>query len=232
MEREELISKKDLLLATGISYGQLYRWKRQRLLPDSWFMKMSSYTGQETYFPKRKVLERIRAILELKDAHSLDELADLFEPAAAGRTYSLLDAKDALGLDAAAFDACIRLWGKRSFTFPELLLIDVFAELERTGVLSRAEMEEGFAAAKLWTAESGAEAAAEGHATTAGSGTAAGGERRVVVFRKRGMAGFLLLEGAGAVRLDADSVPLGTFDLTLRTNGLQRKLTKAMEGWA
>ena len=62
-----LISKKDLLAVTGISYGQLYRWKRQRLIPDEWFLKQSSYTGQETFFPREQMLSRIQSILELKD---------------------------------------------------------------------------------------------------------------------------------------------------------------------
>ena len=43
-----LISKKDLLARTGISYGQLYRWKRQNLIPEEWFIKKSTFTGQET----------------------------------------------------------------------------------------------------------------------------------------------------------------------------------------
>lgn len=73
----DLISKKDLLATTGISYGQLYRWKRERLLPEEWFIKQSSYTGQETFFPKEQVLSRIKAILELKDEHSLEELSRL-----------------------------------------------------------------------------------------------------------------------------------------------------------
>src|SRR5690606_6002376 len=118
-EREELISKKDLLLATGISYGQLYRWKRQRLLPDSWFIKMSTFTGQETYFPKRKMLERIRTILDMKDTHSLEELAEWFHPDAAGRMYPLLDVRETLKLGAAAFDASVRVWGRSGFSFSE-----------------------------------------------------------------------------------------------------------------
>jgi len=48
----EEISKKDLLILTGISYGQLYRWKRKGLIPEDWFIKRASFTGQETYFPK------------------------------------------------------------------------------------------------------------------------------------------------------------------------------------
>lgn len=73
---EEMISKKDLLQLTGISYGQLYRWKRKKLIPEEWFIKKSSFTGQETYFPKDKILERIKKILQLKDDISLDDLAD------------------------------------------------------------------------------------------------------------------------------------------------------------
>ena len=41
-----LISKKDLLNETGISYGQLYRWKREGLIPEEWFIKQPSFTGQ------------------------------------------------------------------------------------------------------------------------------------------------------------------------------------------
>lgn len=75
---EELISKKDLLQLTGISYGQLYRWKRKNIIPEDWFMKKSSFTGQETFFPKGKILERIEKIMELKDDQSLDDIARVF----------------------------------------------------------------------------------------------------------------------------------------------------------
>ncbi len=75
------ISKKELLELTGITYGQLYRWKRKALIPEEWFIKRSSYTGQETYFPREKVLERIDKILNMKDDFSLDQLADTFSVA-------------------------------------------------------------------------------------------------------------------------------------------------------
>ena len=75
---EELISKKELLNETKISYGQLYRWKRKNIIPEEWFIKKSVSTGQETFFLKDKILERINIILELKDDVSLDELADRF----------------------------------------------------------------------------------------------------------------------------------------------------------
>ncbi len=73
-----LISKKDLLAVTGISYGQLYRWKRQRLIPEEWFIKKASYTGQETFFPRESIISRIETILQLKDTYSMEQLADMF----------------------------------------------------------------------------------------------------------------------------------------------------------
>jgi len=68
------ISKKDLLAETGISYGQLYRWKREGLIPEEWFVKRSAFTGQETFFPKERILERIGMILDMKDEQSLEEI--------------------------------------------------------------------------------------------------------------------------------------------------------------
>jgi hypothetical protein len=77
---QEFISKKDLLSITGISYGQLYRWKRKNLIPEEWFIKKSSFTGQETFFPKADVLARIEKIKNMKDELLLDDLADMFTP--------------------------------------------------------------------------------------------------------------------------------------------------------
>jgi hypothetical protein len=77
---EVLISKKELLEMTGISYGQLYRWKRKNLIPEDWFIRRSSFTGQETFFPKDKMLERVQKIINMKENISLDSLADMFSP--------------------------------------------------------------------------------------------------------------------------------------------------------
>ena len=76
----ELISKKELLDLTGISYGQLYRWKRKNIIPEDWFIKKSSFTGQETYFPKDKILARIDKIKNMKDNLSLDDIAGMVSP--------------------------------------------------------------------------------------------------------------------------------------------------------
>lgn len=71
---QELISKKELLERYGISYGALYRWKRKGLIPEDWFLKKATVTGQETFFPKALICERVELIQSQKDELSLDEL--------------------------------------------------------------------------------------------------------------------------------------------------------------
>ncbi|MCL2147950.1 MAG: YhbD family protein [Methanomassiliicoccaceae archaeon] len=71
----DMISKKELLELKGISYGTLYRWKRKRLIPDEWFVRKSTFTGQETFFPRDLILERVDSILNSKEGRSLDDLA-------------------------------------------------------------------------------------------------------------------------------------------------------------
>lgn len=84
----EVISKKELLDEMNISYGQLYRWKRKKLIPEEWFIKKSVSTGQETFFPREKTIERIKYILELKDDVSLEEIASMFTYNAANLNLS------------------------------------------------------------------------------------------------------------------------------------------------
>jgi hypothetical protein len=75
MGNEALISKKELLERYNISYGALYRWKRKGLIPDEWFIKKSTVTGQETFFPEKLVCERVELIISKKEDVLLDELA-------------------------------------------------------------------------------------------------------------------------------------------------------------
>lgn len=86
-----MISKKDLLDLTGISYGQLYRWKRKNLVPEDWFIHKSAFTGQETFFPKQRMLARINKILQMKDELSLDELAEMFSPVSFGLSVNVAE---------------------------------------------------------------------------------------------------------------------------------------------
>ena len=75
---QELISKKELLELYEISYGALYRWKRKGLIPEEWFIKKSTVTGQETFFPRQLICERMELIKKQKDDVSLEELSKLF----------------------------------------------------------------------------------------------------------------------------------------------------------
>ena len=78
MGDESLLSKKELLERYGISYGALYRWKRKGLIPDEWFIKKSTVTGQETFFPEKLICERVELIQSKKEDVLLDELAKEF----------------------------------------------------------------------------------------------------------------------------------------------------------
>ncbi|AJS59535.1 YhbD family protein [Paenibacillus sp. IHBB 10380] len=86
---KDLISKKELLDLTGISYGQLYRWKRKKLIPEEWFIRKSTFTGQETFFPKQRILARVHNIINMKDDLSLDELAGKLSDVTAINTATL-----------------------------------------------------------------------------------------------------------------------------------------------
>ena len=67
------ISKKELLELYGISYGALYRWKRMWLIPEDWFIRRSTSTGQETFFRREQIIPRMELIQARKA--SLEELA-------------------------------------------------------------------------------------------------------------------------------------------------------------
>jgi hypothetical protein len=129
---EDWISKKELLDATGISYGQLYRWKRERLIPDSWFAKRSSFTGQETFLPRRAV-ERIQFILENKDRYSLTQLVGMLSPEAASRTYQA-EAVGMLPFAARPAATLRRLIGSEEFDHGQALCAMIAADVQRTGV--------------------------------------------------------------------------------------------------
>lgn len=88
---QELISKKDLLLRYGISYGALYRWKRKGLIPEDWFIKKATVTGQETFFPAKLICERVELIKSQKDELSLDELARSFSSESQKRAFMIVD---------------------------------------------------------------------------------------------------------------------------------------------
>lgn len=72
---EELISKKDLLQRYAISYGALYRWKRLGLIPEEWFLRRSTPSGQETFFHVGQICPRVEQILSRPESVSLEDLS-------------------------------------------------------------------------------------------------------------------------------------------------------------
>lgn len=122
------ISKKDLLKETGISYGQLYRWKREGLIPEAWFIKKSSYTGQETFFPREKILKRIKAIQQLKDKYSLEELANMLAPEITNRTFTEEDLEKFEEIDVDVAACFMDHMEKDEFTFVEILVMMILSE--------------------------------------------------------------------------------------------------------
>ena len=101
---QELISKKNLLERYSISYGALYRWKRKGLIPEEWFIKKATATGQENFFPKELICERVELIQNQKDDYSLDELSKQF--------YKEDEKKAVLIIDT--------VFGKKSFYLSEI----------------------------------------------------------------------------------------------------------------
>lgn len=122
------ISKKDLLKETGISYGQLYRWKREGLIPEAWFVKKSSPTGQETFFPRELVINRITAIQKLKDKYSLEQLASLLSPEVSNRIFSEEDLEYFTELDINVAAEFMDALEKDTFTFIEIMIMMGFSD--------------------------------------------------------------------------------------------------------
>ena len=141
MEEENLISKKELLKVTDISYGQLYRWKRKSLIPEEWFIKKSSFTGQETFFPKNEILDRIEKIKNFKEDASLDELANIFSP---NLSTVFLEESDLLKQNIVS-QLTMNLYKdthkeNRGFHFNELLFMTIIDKFLQSG---KASLEEG-----------------------------------------------------------------------------------------
>ncbi|WP_442604235.1 YhbD family protein [Paenibacillus sp. KN14-4R] len=138
---QDLISKKDLLERTEISYGQLYRWKRKNLIPEEWFIRKSTFTGQETFFPKNKILARIDKIKNMKDDLSLDALADVFSPI----TGDMVLTKEQLIKRNIVLSSSLDFYTKQngkvdSFSFTQILIMYVLDYLLQTGEIN---LEEG-----------------------------------------------------------------------------------------
>lgn len=139
-----LISKKDLLAITGISYGQLYRWKRERLIPEEWFIKQSAYTGQETFFPREQILSRIKSILDLKDDYSLEELAKMLSPDASSTMINYLELNQIDEIDKELIQRLPVIYSKQQYDFMEAALMIAVSKSAKDLGISADEAEDLF----------------------------------------------------------------------------------------
>lgn len=187
MVEQDLISKKDLLLETGISYGQLYRWKRKGLIPEEWFVRRSTFSGTETFFPREKMLTRVERILALKDGDvSLDEIADTVAPSLGEVSLAPADALAIGIISQAAADAIAEM---RDPSAP-LLVGHLLAAHIHDALLDRgdASLDEGKLVVRVLE---------EGYREFEGS------ECDLVFIRKAGIATALLVSSSAKVVLES-----------------------------
>lgn len=132
MDEEELISKKEVLEKLGISYGQLYRWKRKGLIPEAWFIRRATFTGQETFFPREKIISRIGRIVEMKETHPLDDLADLITARVNDKLEVAFSKLRSLGwLDDHIIEICDLKTDQSALSLQKTLHIGILHQLER-----------------------------------------------------------------------------------------------------
>ncbi|MCF7890645.1 YhbD family protein [Candidatus Bipolaricaulota bacterium] len=135
---EELISKKELLNATGISYGQFYRWKRKGLIPDKWLMHKSTRTGQESFLPADRILPRIEKIKELKEDKTLKEIADLLSPELVEKKYQKSSLTELDWVNSHLVEAYEEIVGTRElYSFSDLAYLMVLFRLKKSGESAR-----------------------------------------------------------------------------------------------
>jgi hypothetical protein len=204
----DLISKKDLLLATGISYGQLYRWKRKALIPEDWFIRKSTFTGTETFFPREKMLARVERVLSMKDEDlSLDDIAEAVSPAPLPDTFSVADmvARDVVSQSAIDLFA-ERHPGIADLRFAELVAASVADTLLSSGDAGRddvltaiATLEEGWTACEDMSCD-------------------------LVLLRKMGVSTVLMISSASELLVDAGVRVVDRITLPTRIEQLKTRL--------
>lgn len=202
----DLISKKELLALTGISYGQLYRWKRERLIPEEWFIKRPAYTGQETFFPREQILSRIQTILGAKDKYSLEQLADLLSPETSPGFRSAEGLKTIEELDPGLVPVICSLYGKIDYEFFDVVLFAGVSKAARELSLSLEDSTDLL----IKTAS----AAIPLQKLT---------DLTLVIFKAEGKRHALLLKNGAPFALDSDLEILGRWDLNALAGQIKLK---------
>lgn len=117
------ISKKELLKECKISNGQLLRWKQEGIIPDEWFIKRPTMLGQQLFFPKAKIIKRIKTIKKLKKQYSLDELSKILMPGMSEKIFTMDEVKIVEEIDAEIMRIFAVELGKSKFTFIDLIIM-------------------------------------------------------------------------------------------------------------
>ncbi len=204
---EELISKKELLAHFGISYGALYRWKRKNLIPEEWFIRKSTYTGQETFFPKEKMLERIKRIQELKEDASLDVIAENFSDRFREINVTEMQIREKNYFKSIALDLYIERFGSQTkYDFQKLLHIHIVDGLLIEGMVSKDEAKETLALL------------AENHIKYTGRSCG------VALFRKHGVFAGLMAGDLSDITFDEACVKIFECSLSIRIESLKTLL--------
>lgn len=184
----DLISKKELLQVAGISYGQLYRWKRKNLIPEDWFVRKSTFTGSETFFPRDKILARVERIQGMKgDDLSLDDIAEAVTPSL---TSEVMTIADVLGHGVLS-ETAVTLWREAHPEVEEMLYGDLLGGYVLDGLLKAGDITIAEGTSVLRAIE-------EGYAAFDGR------ECDVVVLRKMGVCVCLLVSSAAELRTESD----------------------------
>ena len=202
----DLISKKELLAVTGLSYGQLYRWKRERLIPEEWFIKQSAYTGQETFFPRQQIQSRVQTILDAKDKYSLEELANLLSPETSPGFRSAEGLKSMEEIDPTLLPVIQSLYGRENYEFFDVVLFATVTRAAHALSLPDYGMRDLLIRA--------ASAAIPVQRTV---------DLTLTVFRAEGKIHALLSKAAAPLSLDSDLPVLGSWDLSELAGKLKLK---------
>lgn len=202
------ISKKDLLRETGISYGQLYRWKRMGLIPEEWFIRRSAFTGTETFFPRERVLARIEKITSMKGSDlSLEQIAEVVAPPLASvalQPAEVLERRIASRSTLDLYSAERRSEGV--YALGDVLTLHVLDELLREGTVTADE-----ARAFIATMSSGL------------SGES-GGEFEALLVRKAGLSLWLIVPRGCVPRFEENARVVARVDLGARLEELKSLL--------
>lgn len=138
--RDDEISKKNLLAQTGISYGQFYRWKRMGLIPEAWFRRRSTFTGQETFLPRQKVLKRIERIISMRDKASLEEIARTLSPDLTDRQYRSEEVAAMAWLSPRAIELLPAKRDGQPFSFLDVVCLSMAQRMLGGGVLGKVQI--------------------------------------------------------------------------------------------